>query len=86
MLTLSVSISASESPRATGSPTFLRQARILPSSIVSPILGMTTVCMAFSLRLSYRAPAATVRAGTIAFTAAITSACVGSAAFSNGLA
>ena len=42
MLTLSVSTSASISPFFTGSPSFLIQRRILPSSIVSPILGIST--------------------------------------------
>src|SRR5215470_8361258 len=45
MLTFSVSISARASPLATGSPSCLSQERILPSSIVSLSLGMTTVCI-----------------------------------------
>src|SRR5579883_324672 len=43
ILTLSVSTSARGSPLLTGSPSFLSQRRILPSSIVSPILGISTV-------------------------------------------
>src|SRR5579883_1493041 len=45
MLTFSVSISASASPFLTVSPSCLSQRRILPSSIVSPSLGITTVCI-----------------------------------------
>src|SRR5579863_263980 len=43
ILTLSVSTSASDSPFFTASPSCLIQRRILPSSIVSPILGISTV-------------------------------------------
>src|SRR3972149_11833942 len=41
-LTLSVSISAMASPAVTGSPTFLRHFRTLPSVMASPIFGMIT--------------------------------------------
>ncbi len=52
ILTLSVSTSASDSPFFTGSPSCLIQRRILPSSIVSPILGISTVFIV-SLRIKH---------------------------------
>src|SRR5438874_1908193 len=52
ILTLSVSTSASDSPLFTGSPSCLIQRRILPSSIVSPILGISTVFIV-SLRINH---------------------------------
>ncbi len=64
MLTLSVSTSASISPFFTGSPSFLIQRRILPSSIVSPSPSYPR----------------TRPAGTMAFTASIISLFLGRAA------
>src|SRR5438270_12174998 len=58
MLTLSASTSASDSPLFTGSPSCLIQRRILPSSIVSPILDISTVFIV-SLHINHeRAPGA----------------------------
>src|SRR5713226_9247619 len=45
IFTLSVSTSASDSPFLTGSPSCFIQRRILPSSIVSPILGISIFFM-----------------------------------------
>src|SRR5438034_7672282 len=54
MLTLSVSTSARGSPFLTGSPSFLIQRRILPSSMVSPILGISTFFIYDDLRVPFQ--------------------------------
>src|SRR2546430_15013458 len=54
ILTLSVSTSASFSPFLTGSPSFLIQRRILPSSMVSPILGISTFFIYDDLRVPFQ--------------------------------
>src|SRR6266571_8369791 len=54
MLTLSVSTSAKGSPFLTVSPSCLIQWRILPSSIVSPILGISTFFIIYVLRVPFQ--------------------------------
>src|SRR5437588_121486 len=54
MLTLSVSTSAKGSPFLTGSPSCLIQRRILPSSMVSPILGISTFFIIYVLRVPFQ--------------------------------